>query len=197
MGRGARHTTTETTLRAAAHSPWDNAWRDRHPQAPAEDWTHAAFDLHDRAAVRRLAALITRGELPHPQGLAFCTAAGGCFDLAPWLAGQLADVGASADCGFYEPAGPQAAHHWVRLPDGTILDSTHAQFDPDRPAVVAAPGSDLYDRYIPYELMTAAEADAQFLDPPSPASRAAFAFAAPASRLIVRGHVTRLDRSGR
>jgi hypothetical protein len=46
-----------------------------------------------------------------------------------------------------------ADHSWVVAPDGTIIDTTHGQFDRSTPILIAPPGSPEHRRYLPTDRM--------------------------------------------
>jgi len=52
------------------------------------------------------------------------------------------------DNGYY------ADHSWVVAPDGTIIDTTHGQFDRRVPILIARPGSREHKHYVSTDDMT-------------------------------------------
>jgi hypothetical protein len=56
------------------------------------------------------------------------------------------------DAGFYiRSSGEPADHAWVRTSDGTIIDTTHSQFDSSTPVLVAPPGTPEHARYVSWD----------------------------------------------
>lgn len=71
-----------------------------------------------------------------------------CYEYAALIekdfAGRL-----EMDSGFYiQSDGVPAEHAWVVAKDGTIIDTTHGQFDPDAPILIARKGAKEYSRYV-------------------------------------------------
>jgi hypothetical protein len=150
-------------------------------------WDNPSFlpRIDERMAVyERLRAKLASGEALTHSDLLFVANAGGggdCYAAHAEIAIELGRVGVCFDEGHYHGAGPESAHTWARLRDGTIIDVTHSQFG-GPPVVIAPPGSELYDHYIPTLLETDEERAARELDPVCDEARAKFRFPPPRGR---------------
>lgn len=105
---------------------------------------------------------------------------GGCHLVAPEAAALLSKLGATHRSGYFDARalGDETAvdHHWVALPDGTIIDPTADTFGCGELGIaVIAPCDPAARRYREYGALPADVDDA---DGPPPAS-AVFATAAP------------------
>jgi hypothetical protein len=77
---------------------------------------------------------------------------GECFAIAPWLA---RDFGYETQGGAYlDTNGRYLDHCWTMAPCGTIIDTTHGQFDHRVPIMFAVPGTVEHARYLRAEDMT-------------------------------------------
>ena len=76
-----------------------------------------------------------------------------CWEVSSDVADRL---GWPQRGGYYDWGGPWGpeGHFWNEMPDGTIVDASHDQFDPDVPINVVAPGTPEHDRYQTDELHT-------------------------------------------
>jgi hypothetical protein len=74
--------------------------------------------------------------------------------VAPCWAASLAveeATGWDVAGGYYDVDGTfwgRDGHFWNVKPDGTIVDVTHFTYDPERPVMIAAPGSEDAARYV-------------------------------------------------
>lgn len=71
-----------------------------------------------------------------------------CYEISTEIARLL---GWQVESGFFTDGGIRVGHYWNRLPDGTILDATHDQFEPDRddPVRIVGPADPAQADYEP------------------------------------------------
>jgi hypothetical protein len=70
-----------------------------------------------------------------------------CYEIARCLSRDFPQL--KFDSGFYVKDGYAADHAWTVI-DGTIVDTTHGQFDPKIPILIAKRGSKAQARYYSY-----------------------------------------------
>jgi hypothetical protein len=86
-------------------------------------------------------------EIPKPEDLGDFVDDGECYECAYGLANTYPAL--TQQTGAYVGNdGRLRDHSWVVTPDGTIIDTTHGQFDKKRPILYAIPGSPDHQRYI-------------------------------------------------
>lgn len=106
------------------------------PQADAAEWDHIQPPYDDGYG----------GKLPTPEQLQGYVDTQECHDIAPWVA---RDFGLGQASGAYIGSdGRYRDHAWAVASDGTIIDTTHGQFDPKVPIMYAKPGTSEHSRYV-------------------------------------------------
>jgi len=86
-----------------------------------------------------------------------------CYDIANALEMDFKDHQLRFTGGAYiRDDGTYADHCWVVAPDGTIIDTTHAQFDRRVPILIAPPGDPMQKHYLDARDMTAEERELTF-----------------------------------
>jgi hypothetical protein len=92
-------------------------------------------------------------QLPAPEDLQDFVDDGECYECAAGITKAFPHLTWQAGA-YVGDDGRLRDHAWVSSPDGTIIDSTHGQFDPKIPILYAEPGSPEHQRYIRAEDMS-------------------------------------------
>jgi uncharacterized protein (DUF1810 family) len=106
-------------------------------------------------------SMAERSPLPTMEELQPFIENGECHDIAQALVNAFGkshglrwESGAYIDETAKRNAERYLDHSWTTAPDGTILDTTHGQFYPNVPVMIARPGTPEYARYLPADDMS-------------------------------------------
>lgn len=114
----------------------------------------AISDADRRAKNEKRRDLLVGSKLPSLRELRKYCADSECTEVASWIEADLRKYHLKREDGGYLKEGRYRDHAWVSAPDGTIVDTTHGQFDPEVPILIARPGSPEHGRYLNVDDMT-------------------------------------------
>lgn len=111
-----------------------------------------------RVAARYMAATA----LPTLEELKPFKDTGECYEWAELVAKKLKKYKLKKVTGAYIKGKKYMDHAWVVAPDGTIIDTTHGQFDRKVPILIASPGTPEHKRYLSSDDMSPEQLEATY-----------------------------------